>query len=278
LNGAPSSPRMRDPALAARLAAFSVDEGAPALGFTARLARENRWPLTHAERVVAEYLRFVYLAAISSETVTPSVAVDQAWHLHLCYTRSYWRHLCQDILGRELHHGPTRGGSAENVRFHECYERTLRLYRDEFGTPPPSDIWPSAARRFAPDAAPVSVTPADHLILPKPLLRRAALLALLVPSAALGLGAAVRADALYPVLFLLLFLGLLIVVPLLILRFTRGRSTEDRRKNRDGGGCSASGCGGTGCGGRSDSSSSDGGGDSGCGSGCGGGGCGGGGD
>lgn len=74
---------MRDPALAARLAAFSVDEGRPALSFDARLARENRWTLPHARRVVAEYLRFVYLASVARETLTPSVAVDQAWHLHL---------------------------------------------------------------------------------------------------------------------------------------------------------------------------------------------------
>ena len=262
---------MRAPDLASRIAAFAVDEGAPSLSFTARLARENRWPLPHAQRVVAEYLRFIYLAAVSSEMVTPSVAVDQAWHLHLCYTRSYWHRLCRDILGRELHHGPTRGGAAENTRYHECYERTLRLYREEFGDPPPADIWPPAERRFAPDAAPVSVVPSDHLIVSKPGLRRAALLGLLVPAAALGLGAIVRGNALLAVLCLVLFLALLVFVVVRLL----GGGREKRRDNRRSGGCSAiGGCSVHSCGGGSSGSSdsSDGGGDSGCGGGCGGGG------
>lgn len=259
---------MRDPALAARLAAFSIDEGAPALSFAARLARENRWPVPHAERVVAEYLRFVYLAAISSETVTPSVAIDQAWHLHLCYTRSYWHHLCREVLSRELHHGPTRGGAKENIRYHECYERTLRLYETEFGTPPPADIWPPAARRFAPDANPVSLAPADYFILPKPTLRRAGLLAALIPIAALGLGSRGGQDG--GALFVLCFAGFAIIV--VISLFFSSRRSSQNRKDRDGGGCSSAGCGSSSKGSDSGCSS---GGDSGCGSGCGGG-CGGG--
>ena len=267
---------MRDPVLADRLAAFAIDEGAPSLSFAARLARENRWPLPRARRVVGEYLRFVYLAAVSSETVTPSVEVDQAWHLHLCYTRSYWHRLCREILGRELHHGPTRGGAAENRRFHECYERTLRLYQEEFGEAPPSDIWPPAARRFAAGASPVSVSPAEHLILPKAKLRRAALLSAIVPAAALGLGALARTDAIVPLLFFILFLALLISALVRLLR-ARGGSSRDNRRS-DGGCSSSAGCG-SGSGGHDFAdSSSDGGGDSsGCGGGCGGGGCGGGG-
>ena len=263
---------MRDPALASRVAAFAIDDGAPSLTFTARLARENRWSLPRAQRIVEEYLRFIYLAAVSAETVTPSVAVDQAWHLHLCYTRSYWHRLCRDVLERELHHGPTRGGVAEDTRYHECYERTLRLYREEFGHPPPADIWPPAARRFAPGASPISVAPADHLILPKPGLRRAALLALLVPAAALGLGAIVRGNALLAVACFGLVLALLIFV---IVRLLGGGRGTDRDNRRSGGCSTASGCSVHSCGSGS-SDSSDGGGDSGCGSGCGGGGCGGG--
>lgn len=265
---------MRDPALAARLAAFSIDEGAPALTFSARLARENRWSLTHAEHVVGEYLRFVYLASVSRETLTPSVAVDQAWHLHLCYTRSYWHHLCRETLGRELHHGPTRGGATENTRYHECYDRTLHLYEEEFGTPPPANIWPSAARRFAADAAPVSIAPAEHFIVPKLILRRGALAAVLVPTAALGLGAAVQTDmSAASLLFVVLFFAAIIALIIVAIRAVLG----PRRKNnhdRSGSGCSTGACGH----GTSRHDSSDGGGDSGCGgSGCGSG-CGGGGD
>ena len=80
--------------------------------------------------------------------VTPSDEVDQAWHLHLTYTRSYWDGLCDAVLGRALHHGPTKGGQAEGDRFENQYERTLASYRAAFGEEPPEDIWPPSAVRF----------------------------------------------------------------------------------------------------------------------------------
>ncbi len=285
---------MRDPDLAARLAAFSIDEGAPTLTFTARLARENRWSLPRAGRVVEEYLRFIYLASVSSETVTPSVAVDQAWHLHLCYTRSYWHRLCRDLLGRELHHGPTRGGSAENLRYRECYERTLRLYMEEFGAAPPADIWPSAKLRFSPGASSIAVTPSEHLIVSKAALRRAFALLAIAPATALGLGALTRAyDATFA--FGFLFCGLVLFGLWLLFRVLRHASRGKRHTSDNG--CAVSSCGtssSSSCGASSsndghshhsgdsghssaDSGGGDSGGHSGCGSGCGGGGCGGGG-
>ena len=74
--------------------------------------------------------------------------MDQAWHLHLCYTRSYWDELCGEVLGAPLHHGPTRGGRDEGAKFEDWYERTLQSYQRIFGQEPPSDIWPDAATRF----------------------------------------------------------------------------------------------------------------------------------
>src|SRR6185436_12357785 len=82
------------------------------LPFGARLARENGWSLPFAARVIAEYKRFVFLAATAPHPVTPSDSVDQAWHLHLLYSESYWSELCGQVLRRPLHHGPTRGGVA----------------------------------------------------------------------------------------------------------------------------------------------------------------------
>jgi hypothetical protein len=77
-----------------------------ALTFTRRLARENNWSPDFSRRVVDEYRRFLFLALRAGHPVTPSDEIDQAWHLHLVYTRSYWEELCRDILGRPLHHGP----------------------------------------------------------------------------------------------------------------------------------------------------------------------------
>jgi hypothetical protein len=129
------------PELLARIQAHRLDKEGAELPFSERLAQENGWPQFYALRVVAEYRRFVYLACVADGEVTPSDEVDQAWHLHLAYTRDYWDEFCPNVLGRPLHHGPTEGGSAENERYEANYGRTLELYERTFGERPPSDIW-----------------------------------------------------------------------------------------------------------------------------------------
>lgn len=139
-------------ALWKRIKTVEFDRLDAAFPFSARLARDNGWTIEFAKRVIGEYRRFCYLACTCGHQVTPSDEVDQAWHLHLTYTRHYWGEF-RDALGRDLHHGPTRGGEAEDERFEHQYEATLASYRAEFGQEPPRDIWPDAATRFgdAPD-------------------------------------------------------------------------------------------------------------------------------
>ncbi|MEN1681472.1 MAG: hypothetical protein AAGJ46_17970 [Planctomycetota bacterium] len=131
-----------------RIDALELDDETATLTFSRRLARENGWSHAFARRVIDEYKRFVYLAMTAGHEVTPSDEVDQAWHLHLTYTRSYWQDLCGTVLGQPLHHGPTKGGEAEGARFEDQYERTLASYPDAFGEAPPPDIWPPAEVRF----------------------------------------------------------------------------------------------------------------------------------
>ncbi len=119
-----------------------------AFGFERRLATENGWTEAFAMRVVAEYRRFLMLVADGEAALTPSDAVDQAWHLHMVYTRDYWHGLCRDILGRELHHEPTEGGPEQREWYRTRYAETLERYRTTFGTIPPADIWPDPSRRF----------------------------------------------------------------------------------------------------------------------------------
>jgi hypothetical protein len=104
------------------------------------------WTTEFAERAILEYKRFIYLAAISAEELTPSIEIDQVWHLHLLYTRSY-RELCS-LSGTFIHHGPTKGGGAERSRFHGQYRNTLKFYEQVFGVKPPNDIWPPPSVRF----------------------------------------------------------------------------------------------------------------------------------
>lgn len=132
--------------LAKRLTRYEFDDPTSSMPFTARLAAENLWSLDFARSVVREYKRFAYLAMMGDGPVTPSDEVDQVWHLHVLYTREY-DHFCSDVLGRKLHHGPTRGRE-QNAHFKEQYKRTLRRYLTVFGHRPPSNVWPPADVRF----------------------------------------------------------------------------------------------------------------------------------
>jgi hypothetical protein len=160
---------------------YTIGPADTALRFVDRLARENGWRRDYAERVLLEYKRFAFLAITAAHPVTPSDAVDQAWHLHLTYTRDYWERFCPEVLGRPLHHGPTAGGSAEQHRYFEQYAQTLRSYERVFGAPP-ADIWPGAARRLLDDPRARRVHPRDAFIIP----RRAGLVLLILFAAVLA--------------------------------------------------------------------------------------------
>ena len=134
--------------------------------FAARLARENGWSAAHAARVIEEYKRFCFLAATAGHAVTPSHAVDQAWHLHLTYSRDYWERFCPAVLGRALHHDPTHGGPVERHRHFRQYAETLKSYERAFGQGAPEDFWPRSDKRMIDDPgspAPPSARPPPKL-------------------------------------------------------------------------------------------------------------------
>ncbi len=148
---------------------YEIGPQGAAFGFAARLARENGWTAAQTDRVIVEYRRFAFLAATADHPVTPSDAVDQAWHLHLTYSRDYWERFCPEVLGRALHHGPTAGGDAEEHRFLAQYAQTLAAYETTFGESAPSDLWPPAAQRLRDDPRARRVHPRDAWIVPKSL-------------------------------------------------------------------------------------------------------------
>lgn len=119
-----------------------IEEPLASRSFEQALAEEQGWSQDFAQQVSREYRRFVYLAATTDEPVTPSIAVDKAWHLHLTYSRHYWEVLCGEILHRPLHHVPGDGSEAEDERHRDQYAFTLGQYEATFGEAPSPLIWP----------------------------------------------------------------------------------------------------------------------------------------
>ncbi len=148
------------------LQAYHIGPEDSTLPFARRLARENGWTPQHAERVIEEYKRFCFLAVVAGFEVTPSDPVDQAWHLHLTYSRDYWDRFCPEVLGCKLHHGPTRGGPEERGRHFGQYAATLKAYEATFG-PAPADIWPQASDLLNDSARARRVHPREGIVLPR---------------------------------------------------------------------------------------------------------------
>jgi uncharacterized protein (TIGR04222 family) len=132
---------------------FPLDDPNAAITFSRKLSAKQNWSTDFTERVVEEYRKFLFLCCISPNGASPSQAVDEAWHLHLTYTRSYWTDLCKNTLNKDIHHHPSRGGDEEDHKHRDWYAETLILYEAVFGSPPPADIWPP---------------PQDELSIPEP--------------------------------------------------------------------------------------------------------------
>ena len=175
------------------LQSYAFDPPGSPPSFARKLARENCWTLNHADRVIDEYRRFVYLAVTAGHPVSPSDPVDQAWHQHLLQTHTYWEDFCPRVLGTALHHHPSGGGRGEQQTIKRWYAQTLESYRSVFGEQPPADIWPPLEVNFASVSRFVRLNADRHWLIPRPTwpLRPIRLAAIRFPSLrlAFGLGA-----------------------------------------------------------------------------------------
>jgi hypothetical protein len=105
--------------------------------FQHNLRKRGDWTDESARRITEMYRKFLYLKALTGKPVTPSEAIDMAWHLHLEFPADY-RALC-DAVGRDI---PHRVVFYEN-ELEEAYVRGRALYEAEFDAPPDRDLWPS---------------------------------------------------------------------------------------------------------------------------------------
>ena len=109
--------------------------------FFKKLFRENRWDRSLTRFAIKEYKKFIYLAAISNQRVSPSIIVDKVWHMHLIFTDNYWKDFCEDILGKQIHHRPSNFSAQARAIDKSSYDYTLRLYKQEFEIDPDPYIW-----------------------------------------------------------------------------------------------------------------------------------------
>jgi len=117
---------------------FELDNPNDEYGFLTRLAFENKWTLYFTETAILEYKKFMYLASVSNEMVSPSEIVDIVWHQHLIFTTSY-SDFCT-LLSKRIEHIPSTHNRSEAEKFHKAKERTKELYEQNFGKQP-EVIW-----------------------------------------------------------------------------------------------------------------------------------------
>lgn len=244
---------------------FELDDPKVTFKFSDRLARDNGWSISYTHRVIHEYKKFIFLCCITKEGVTPSDAVDQAWHLHLTFTKSYWIDLCQNTLQRQIHHNPTKGGGNEAAKFNGFYTSSHQLYTDKFGMAPPADIWPDNETRFS-DTNFKRININRNWIIPKPSISVKS-----ITYAMLVIVSTISIQASAAMIFPIVIMGIIAIAAL-----TTNPDKEKERKNN------GSGCGGgeggcnheSGCNSHHGGHHGDGdsgcnsGGDSGCSSGC----------
>jgi hypothetical protein len=153
-----------------RIDRFQIDRSDANIPFSAKLAWDYRWSSLFVHRVIQEYKKFMFLVVVANQPLSPSTAIDRAWHYHLLYTQSYWEDFCGKVLQRPIQHIPSLGGYDEGVKFYQQYCETLALYRSYFGSPP-EDIW-NNPRLKSEHPACQWIDRSQYWMLPKPRLSR----------------------------------------------------------------------------------------------------------
>ena len=109
--------------------------------FASKIARKHGWKNLFALKALDEYKKFVYLGIISDFQVTPSKVIDIVWHEHLLFTKGY-RQFCSEVIKYEFDHYPELVPITQQTeQFNAQYLQTLDLYRTEFNSTPPAEIW-----------------------------------------------------------------------------------------------------------------------------------------
>jgi len=88
------------------------------------------WSEERTKRAVKNYRVFLLLNHLYPEQpIVPPENVDAVWHHHILDTSKYRRD-CEELFGEMLDHHPYfgMGGSAEERRLEETYQKSLQLF------------------------------------------------------------------------------------------------------------------------------------------------------
>jgi hypothetical protein len=91
-----------------------------------------------ARAMVEGYARFIYLVAVSNETLAPPALIDEVWHIHLADHDAYLGAFSKDVVGREVRHTKGRPPAGKDP----AYSRTRQRYAEEFDAAPFAKLWP----------------------------------------------------------------------------------------------------------------------------------------
>jgi hypothetical protein len=117
---------------------FDFEGDSEEYSFTTRLAFENSWTIKFTLLAIVEYKKFMYLASITNDSVSPSAIVDIVWHQHLIFSESY-NSFCE-LLGKKINHIPSTHKKEQKETFSLAKGHTTRLYQAVFGDQP-KIIW-----------------------------------------------------------------------------------------------------------------------------------------
>lgn len=91
------------------------------------------WNQSQVKEAELWYKRYLFLCLkYGQEIVVPNYPIDTFWHQHILDTRAYYTD-CLSIFGELLHHYPYFGLNDDKDDLAEAYNKTLQLYRVEFG-------------------------------------------------------------------------------------------------------------------------------------------------
>ena len=108
----------------------------------ARLKSILHWSEEDIKDALHAYKQFIELKVVyddwNADLLSPSLLVDQVWHLHVLDTRAY-NSSCIQLCDRLIHHDPDGDGDLSQRA--KRVKKTRQVYREHFGCEPNGKIW-----------------------------------------------------------------------------------------------------------------------------------------